>query len=231
MSYQNGPKIVTSGLVLCLDAGNPKSYPGSGTIWTDLSRNNNNGALTNGPTFNSVNAGTVVFDGSNDYVTLARPSAIVTGGSISIVIWAKWTSTGTTVSTIQCLLDNNHTGNPLQGFYIQDRPDLSKFLTFGVRPQANSAISTFQVGDGKWRHIVGTNDGTTSRLYIDGSLNGSFTESGGLSTVQANINIGRSEGFGRYLNGNISQVLLYNRALTAAEVNQSYTATKGRFKL
>jgi hypothetical protein len=231
MAYQNGPKIVTSGLVLCLDAGNPKSYPGSGTAWTDLSRNGNNGTLTNGPTFNSADVGTIVFDGSNDYVTLLRPSAIVTGGSISIVIWAKWTSTGTTTSTIQCLLDNNHTGSPMRGFYIQDRPDLSKFLTFGVRPQANSAISTFQVGDGKWRHIVGTNDGTTSRLYIDGRLDGSFTESGGLSTVQTNINIGRSEGFGRYLNGSISQVLLYNRALTATEINQSYTATKGRFKL
>jgi hypothetical protein len=57
MAYQNGPKIVADGLVLCLDAGNPKSYTGSGTTWTDLSRNGNNGTLTNGPVFNTGDKG------------------------------------------------------------------------------------------------------------------------------------------------------------------------------
>jgi hypothetical protein len=230
MSIEAPIKTISNGLVLHLDAANNKSYPGSGTAWADLSGNGNNGTTSGTPTFSSANGGSIVFDGTDDYVTLTRPSTIVTGGSISIVIWAKWTSTGTTVSTIQCLLDNKHTANPMQGFYIQDRPDLSKFLTFGVRPQANSAISTFQVGDGRWHHIVGTNDGTTSRLYIDGSLNGSFAESG-LSTVQTNISIGRSELFGRYLNGNIGHVILYNRALTPIEILQNYDSTRSRFGL
>ena len=70
MSLFHSPSLVTSGLVLCLDAGNPKSYPGSGTTWTDLSGRGNHGTLVNGPTFNSANGGSIVFDGSNDYVEL-----------------------------------------------------------------------------------------------------------------------------------------------------------------
>ena len=61
--------IVTDGLVLNLDAGNPQSYPGSGTTWTDLSGNGNNGTLLNGVGYDSDNGGSLVFDGSNDYVT------------------------------------------------------------------------------------------------------------------------------------------------------------------
>jgi hypothetical protein len=68
MSYNNGPKIVSDGLVLCLDAGNNKSYPSSGTSWSDLSGNNNNGTLTNGPTFTGSFGGGVVFDGVDDTV-------------------------------------------------------------------------------------------------------------------------------------------------------------------
>jgi hypothetical protein len=226
-----GPRIVTDGLVLCLDAGNPKSYPGSGTAWTDLSRNGNNGTLTNGPTFSIANGGSIVFDGSNDYVTLTRPSAIVTSGSISISIWARWTTTGTTTGSIQMLVDNNHSASPVRGFVIQDRPDLSKVLTFSATSSVVGPSSSFQVGDGTWHHIVGTNDQSVSRLYIDGRLDGVASESGGVSTVQPNVTIGYWQGGGRYLNGSVSQVSMYNRALSAAEILQNYNATKGRFKL
>ena len=68
MSLNHSPKIVTDGLVLCLDAASRKSYPGSGTTWFDRSGNGNNGTLTNGPTFSSDNGGSIVFDGTNDYV-------------------------------------------------------------------------------------------------------------------------------------------------------------------
>ena len=70
MGLAHSPKIVTNGLVLCLDAGNTKSYPGSGTAWTDLSGRGNNGTLTNGPTYSSTNGGSVVFDAVDDYVTV-----------------------------------------------------------------------------------------------------------------------------------------------------------------
>ena len=66
-----GPEIAESGLVLALDAGNLKSYPGSGTTWTDLSGGGNTGTLTNGPTYSSANGGSLVFDGTNDYISLS----------------------------------------------------------------------------------------------------------------------------------------------------------------
>lgn len=229
MSYQTGPRIVTDGLVFCVDAADANSYPGSGTTWTDLSGNGNNGTLTNGPTYSSANKGSIVFDGTNDYVIATRPSSIVTSGSITICLWAKWTTTGTTTSTIQTLIDNNHFSPPVQGFVIQDRPDLSKSLTFTTQPNSAGVQSTFQVGDGTWRYIIGTNDQTTTKLYINGSFNAQVSQSG-LATVQSNISIGYWQYTpSRYLNGNVSLVQIYNRALSATEVAQNYNATKGRY--
>ena len=75
MATYYSPKIVTNGLVLCLDAGNTKSYSGSGTTWTDLSESATNGTLTNGPTFNSDNKGSIVFDGIDDYIAGSLTSA------------------------------------------------------------------------------------------------------------------------------------------------------------
>jgi len=63
MSVFAGPEIVDSGLTLCLDAGNPVSYPGSGTTWRDVSGQLNNGILVGNPTFNSANGGILVFTG------------------------------------------------------------------------------------------------------------------------------------------------------------------------
>ena len=68
MSISGGPDIVENGLVLHLDAADTNSYPGSGTLWTDLSGNGNNGTLTNGPAYSSNNKGYFSFDGTDDYV-------------------------------------------------------------------------------------------------------------------------------------------------------------------
>jgi hypothetical protein len=72
MSLSHSPSIVTNGLVFCLDAANSKSYPGTGTDWTDLSGNQINGILTNGPAYNSSNGGSIVFDGINDYINFLQ---------------------------------------------------------------------------------------------------------------------------------------------------------------
>ena len=70
MAYNNGPRIVTNGLVFSVDAADRNSYPGSGTTWTDVSLSGNNGTLTNGPTFSSTYGGGIVLDGINDYVSI-----------------------------------------------------------------------------------------------------------------------------------------------------------------
>ncbi len=230
MSIAYSPSIVMSGLVLCLDAANQKSYNVgiASTAWNNLIGSGNNATLVGGIGYEDKNGGILRLDGVNDYAIATRPESIVTGGPISVCIWAKWNTFGTTIGTIQALVDNAHGGGGF-GFVIQDRPDLSKTIQFSSYPTTNGAVSTFQVGDGRWHYIVGTNDQTTTNLYIDGVLNSSVSQQG-LAPVQSNITFGSwQSGPSRYLNGNIAQASIYNRALTAAEVLQNYNALKPRF--
>ena len=112
MNY--GPKIVRSGLVLTLDAADRKSYAGSGTAWNDLSGNSINGTLTNGPTFSSVNGGSIVFDGIDDFISLGTPSALkFASGSFTVDMWFK---TNNAVSP-QMLISY---GNDAYAFYIHN---------------------------------------------------------------------------------------------------------------
>ena len=92
MAFFRGANVVTDGLVLALDAANTKSYPGSGTTWRDMSGNNITGSLTNGPTFNSANGGSIVFDGTNDSVIMADNSALNTQ-TPSVEVWIKTNAT------------------------------------------------------------------------------------------------------------------------------------------
>ena len=90
MATFDGPKITTSGLILSLDAADKTSYPGSGTSWKDLSGNDNNGTLTNGPTFSAANRGNIVFDGVDDYVVTSNFTPNVTNKTLSG--WVKLSS-------------------------------------------------------------------------------------------------------------------------------------------
>ena len=220
--------IVQDGLVLNLDAGVDASYGGSGTTWTDL-KGGNNGTLTNmdGANFSSDNGGSLSFDGGDEYIVFNRPSQIVDGGSVSLVLWAKWTTTGTTQSTIQSLVDNFH--GAVGRITVQDRPDLSKKLTFFIGRDSNGIQSSGQVGDGTWKHISCTNDGSTSRIYINGELDNSLAGETGIRNVYDYMNIGRWGSNSRYLNGQVSGLLIYDRALTSAEVSRNFNATRHRF--
>jgi hypothetical protein len=215
-----------NGLLIDYRASDPSSYSGTGTTWYDLSGNNFDATITNA-TFNYENRGIFNFNGSNTYINVARPSALANSSEISIVLWAKWTSVGTGITTIQCLVDNNHS-SPGTGFLIQDRPDLNKRLSFDTFPGPTGILSTFQVGDGKWHHIVGTNGNGISRLYIDGRLN-NWGVSAKINNVQTNIRIGNAEAYGRYLNGSIGQFAIYNKALSASEVSSLHNDTKQNY--
>ena len=92
MAVGYNPRIVTDGLVLCLDSANTKSYGGSGTTWTDVSGSGNNGTLYNGPTHTSGADGYFTFDGSNDYSQLSDTLAPSTG-SFSGFFWYQITGT------------------------------------------------------------------------------------------------------------------------------------------
>ncbi len=160
--------------------------------------------------------GALAFDAALTTVATATRGPISIT-NFSVALWAKWTSTGTTVATIQALVDNNH--NTGQGFVIQDRPDLSKVLSFFIGG-SSSVESTVQVGDGTWKHIVCTYDGTTAKMYINGQLNNSAATSAG--TIQTNLTFGKWQGGTRYLTGTLEDPRLYARVLSAADVWHLY---------
>ena len=82
--------IVTDGLILYLDAANTKSYISGSTDWYDLTTYNNDGTLTNGPTFSSTNGGSIVFDGVNDYVQVNNSDILNPTQTITLSVWSKF---------------------------------------------------------------------------------------------------------------------------------------------
>lgn len=232
ISATQPPSIVTSGLVLHLDAANPFSYPGLGTTWNDLSGFGNNGTLVSGTTYNSVNSGSMVFDGVNDNVLIPNATSIISTTALTIAMWVRWTTTGTTTSNIQALFDNNHNSSPNRGIVLQDRPDLGKALSFSVNPSGgNGALSKSIVGDGNWKYVVCTYVGAISRIYVNGILEGQATETG-IAPIQPNITLGIWQfNNTRALNGAIATTSVYNRALSDTEILQNYNATKARFQV
>ena len=208
-------ELVTDGLVLNLDAGDPRSYPGSGTTWTDLSGNGNNGtfgASTAAPTYNNANGGSLVFDGTNDYVSLGTPS--IGTGKITVSAWIKITTGG----IYQHIVDNQS-------------PEWHLAILNDNRPYFFNGVvnhnSTPQLSTGVWYMITGV-QGITNDLYINGVLSQSIESNVNITTNT--LQIGRFfSGPSRYFNGNISNVSIYNRALSAAEVAQNYDALKVRY--
>ena len=89
MAFNNGPKIITDGLVLCLDASDRNSYPGSGTTWYDVSSKNNDSSLANGPTYSSANGGSIVLDGTNDLVYAPSCNTLGSLQNQALEIWVK----------------------------------------------------------------------------------------------------------------------------------------------
>lgn len=215
-------KIVTSGLVMYLNAADKNSYPGSGTAWTDLA-GTNNGTLVNGPTFNSSNGGSIVFDGIDDNVTTTYNTALT---DFTIGVWFRQSGT---VINYQRLIDKNY----ITGIWIGRNSTTANSWGGGVR-EANAPFGRYiTLTDGQWHYIVSRRAGTTHTILGDGITN---TVSGTVSATALNTNnilIGRSDqtpAF-EYMTGNIAQVQIYNRALTDTEILQNYNATKTRFGL
>ena len=228
----HGPSIITQGLVLALDAADRNSYPGSGTTWTDLSGNGNTGTLTNGPTYNSANGGSIVFDGSNDYVNLGDKFSTVSG---TIDFWIKLNITINSSSTninyrpfgkadmFECRF-NNSTANVGLG------PVGNLSFDFGIQTGPLKSNQTTWLG-GTWYNIVFNWNSSTniSNLYVQSILDNTSTAPS-ITGQTGNFSIGASRGgaFG-YMNGSISSFKIYNRALTASEVAQNFNATRSRF--
>jgi hypothetical protein len=237
MSASAGPDIITDGLVFCLDAGNRKSYSGSGTVWRDLAGRGLNGTLTNGPTFNSVNGGSIVFDGSNDIVFCPATNSIIGNSQSSITNIIYFKTTNTISRMYASSLKRNTGASTLLSIDINsnDSGGLSSgragFLTSNG---AGHSWITYNgnVNDGKWHFLGCAVDANGRKLYLDGVLVASDAIT--LTTASGNTGTYTLGGFdtnNTLFNGSIALSLIYTKALTPQEVLQNYNATKGRFGL
>ena len=233
MSNHYGPKIITDGLVLCLDAANTKSYLGTGTTWNDLSGNNNNGTLTNGPTFSSNNGGSIVFDGTNDRVATTSPFGDIDWATTawSCCSFANFTEYGDrTLVNLNSATSSNYVCTNIVGY--------NKIYWYFVKNSTNTQNGFSTAGNNfvnapELVYIVVTYNGSglvTSNInfYKNGTL--LTTAGGGLASITntTSITIG---GVNYPFKGNIYNFSLYNRVLSASEISQNYNALKGRLAL
>ena len=226
MGTYGGLDIVTDGLVFSVDAANKKSYPGSGTSITDLSGNGNTGTLTNGPTFNGVNAGTIDFDGANDYISFSDNTGL-NNQSISMESWSKLDS----VPQSGFLFEKGSVNTQYSNFYNNNN-GLFYFRTKGLSTEDLNFDYTAYVSTSTWNHIVCTYASGIKTIYYNGVIVAQATGiTGTISTNTTGLFVGRHGSGGYPMNGKIAVSKVYNKALTAAEVFQNYNATKHRFSI
>ena len=232
MSFAHSPKIVTDGLVLSLDAGNTKSYPGTGTTWFDKSGFSNNGTLVNGPTFNTGSLGSIVFDGVDDYATVNTNPALP-GISGSVSVWFNITNTqGYTVDNAglaEIILKHNTFGS-FNGWGIYaTTSSLGSYIKNGGTNYSLSVTASV-ITPNKWYNAVTTFQSNASLILYN---NGAFAESRSVGTLTTNTDSLRlaisNDSFWAKFQGQIANVQIYNRVLTQAEITQNFNALRGRF--
>ena len=217
MSLQHSPSIILNGLVLCLDAANKKSYSGSGNTWIDLSGNGRNAILANSPTYSSANSGFLTFDGATQTANVSNWNILTGNPSFSYCHWfikynnngSDWLSYGSngTYSENQFGIYNSTLGALQNGFQV--------------------AVPVSAITSGIWYHGSVTHDGTTTKLYINGGLVASGTATYTFSS--SSLSIGGAIQGGYFGNVSLSQILYYNRTLSAAEIQQNFNALRGRY--
>jgi hypothetical protein len=223
----NGPNTVTDGLVVAVDAANLKSYQSGSTIWYDKSGNGFNGTLTNGPTFDSGSGGSIVFDGTNDYIPLT--GNIILGNTFTIMGWVKMSAAANAFYNVYGCVANGSDNwfgvyYNVVDFYGTEIADVNNFHVYGT------TILNLQ----QWYHIAATINISTVNVYTNAILDTSVTKSFTIAPWNSNgsNDIGRRGGINQnFFNGSLSNIQTYNRALTTAEILQNYNATKGRFGL
>jgi hypothetical protein len=223
------PNIITDGLVLHLDAGNTSSYPGTGTDWFDLTGNGNNGTLTNGVTYLTDNGGIMSFDGINDYVYTPNTNFLDLPNNTSMEFWVNSNS----------LNNNDIISHRFNCYGAAYNPTWTNGYTPGKLSiyyaiSGWKAVSTTTTPlPNTWYHLVGTYDGTTMRIYLNGVLENTRNVIGNIAQNEAYLGIGTYTGApGTYAwDGKIPIVRYYHKTLTDNEVLQNYNALKTRFGL
>lgn len=242
MSLGHGASVVRNGLVLHLDAANAKSYPGSGTVWKDVSKERHTATLVNGISHDGTN---FTFDGISDYVDVGNDPSYNATGSITIELVFNRTSVGSGFYQVVASNTRDCCG-VYDGFQIQisnstvnPAPIVCNLWNSNNYNGVNWDSSFTQlsisnsVGVNVWYHFCFTYDlfSSSFKLYKNGILANSSTKANALSTNQASYNlmVGKSPSHNANFTGYIPETRIYNRALSADEIKQNFNALRGRY--
>ena len=230
MGAYGGPDIVTDGLIFAIDAGSERSYPGSGTSVTDLV-GSNNGALVNGVGFSSANGGSFIFDGTDDYINLSTLSNSMNSSAFTIGTVIKIDSFASSSSS-RPYISNWNTWSPgsQKGFLLRTFTSSNK-SSFWWCDGTNytSVYSTTEMSLGEYYYVCVTYSSSGVKIYVNGVLEGTSSSLTGGVVFESNTRIGYTSINTGFFDGNIANTIIYNRAITAAEVLQNYNAQKNRF--
>lgn len=247
MGLKHLPPIISDGLIFCVDAGNPKSYPGSGTTWFDIGGSGaNNGILTNGPVYSSSGGGSISFDGTDDYCTtnntfstLANNLFADSAGPWSVSSWFNFpvSPTGSRTGNDSWMIVGRGGGiatGATFGIFVGSATDTTygqyaPYYCACVVRGSVTVISPSSVNDGIWHNVVATWDGSSGKVYFDSSDMGSMNI--GTAVIQtANVSIGsRGNDSLHPFTGLVANVLIYNRSLTSTEVLYNFNFLRSRF--
>jgi hypothetical protein len=226
-----GPQRATGGTITSVNGSTIHTFTTSGTftpnVLLDLSGLGNTGTLINAPTYNSANGGSIVFDGVDDYIDCGNPASLNSIGgtnNVTVSAWVYHTAYGGggqpySVITVK--------GNPWT--WLMENPS----NTFRFRITAGGAdVSVADTAThllNRWYNVVGTYDGANMRIYVDGILKNTRAQTGTLATNSVTAKIGTYQGTNYNLTGRVANIQVYNRTLTATEVQQNFSALRGRY--
>lgn len=228
-----GGGIVTDGLVLYLDAANPKSYPGTGNTWIDISNNGYNGTLANGSIYTSNNMGSIYFDGINDYVNISS-DVYLKSLQVPMTI-CGWFKTGSSLTGYQTILGQ---------YWDASFSRLVKLvrLNSGTLWYYTSTSSGGSQGAGMSFSCT-INTAYFFAIRVGGSIASptlsmrlnSTTELKSLTALSSTPNtvypiyLGNSDIKSEYFSGNIFTISIYNRELSTSEIDKNFNALRGRY--
>jgi len=216
MALAHSPRIVRDSLAFYLDAANTKSYPGSGTTWTDISGKGNDGTLTNGPTFSSDYGGKFNFDETNDYVDCGN---VLSQTAYTKSAWFRPESSTRNIIS----------GPANHAFWMVGTDNTLAAGHQGQWSRVSHAVPSGNMLNQWWNGVVTWNNSTGWVLYLNGvqvDTNSNTSGPGGTTGVYI-----ASYSGGNYFDGDIAQAIIYDRVLTATEVQQNFNAFRGRFGL
>ena len=223
-----GPRTITNGLVLALDAGNPKSYPGSGTAWTDLSG-------TNHLTLSDVSyvSGSIPyfdFNGTTSYAyNFSANSVLNTGNVATVMVWIYPATTQPDVNysgmfslgTKDCVLGTGNGESLL--FSMQSNRTLT------MAKWCDDSDSTIAPTANTWSMVSLVKNGASTRFGINATTFNNSPDTGTQNFAGTNLTVGCTDNPGRYYQGRIGTIYLFNRALSDAEIQQNFNATRSRY--